>query len=330
MKNKIMSLLKNLIVTDYFRFFIHIRNYLSIQIIAKALVIISIPIITRLLTPEDFGVLGLFDSTIAVMQLLLGLGLSGAIFRYILESTVHQNRKEFISTQLNLVFIVNIVIFTLLLYADDYIASYIGFPTSMLYYCYIISFLNLNFLIYKSILQADQKSGQLAKLEIFANVSKTILMVILIIILENQKYMGKVYSFLVIAGITMGYSFWKLGQRNYLGFILKTRHLVYSLSFALPLLPHQLSAYILNSFDRIIIGNQIGFQSVGLYSLAYSVGLLMNDVSQAINRAWSPYFIEKMNQLDYKSIQTTYNKNHKLILSAAFFLFCSPKKQFSY
>ena len=45
--------------------------------------------------------------------------------------------------------------------------------------------------------------------------------------------------------------------------------------FNLPLVPHYLSGAILNTADRIMIEKMVGASAAGIYSLAYSVSLIM-------------------------------------------------------
>jgi O-antigen/teichoic acid export membrane protein len=69
-----------------------------------------------------------------------------------------------------------------------------------------------------------------------------------------------------------------------------------ALSFGLPLVPHGLSAWILNLSDRWLIGLFIGLPAfaaqaaVGIYAFGYVLGQAIALVAVSFNSAWSPFF----------------------------------------
>ena len=64
----------------------HGKNYLFGNFMIQGLNFISIPILTRLLTPRDYGVISIFSSIIQIFTVLIGLNLTGAIARKYYES----------------------------------------------------------------------------------------------------------------------------------------------------------------------------------------------------------------------------------------------------
>jgi len=65
--------------------------------------------------------------------------------------------------------------------------------------------------------------------------------------------------------------------------------------YSFPLVPHQLSVWALNLSDRLIIahyGRAFAYE-LGLYSLGYSVAMLMQTVVAAFNTIWAPVYMEQ-------------------------------------
>ncbi len=75
-----------------------------------------------------------------------------------------------------------------------------------------------------------------------------------------------------------------------------------ALLFNLPLIPHYLSTYLLNSCDRIMISNLVGDIATAYYSVAYSVAAVATIVWGAVNGSLVPYTYEKCKEKDYLSI----------------------------
>jgi len=65
-----------------------------------------------------------------------------------------------------------------------------------------------------------------------------------------------------------------------------------SLSFSLPLVPHLVMASGLVVADRFILEHYRNLSEVGIYSLAYTFGMVMYLVTQSLSQAWLPMFFE--------------------------------------
>jgi O-antigen/teichoic acid export membrane protein len=65
-----------------------------------------------------------------------------------------------------------------------------------------------------------------------------------------------------------------------------------SLSFGLPLVPHLVMASGLVVADRFILEHYRNLGEVGIYSLAYTFGMVMYLVTQSLSQAWLPMFFE--------------------------------------
>jgi O-antigen/teichoic acid export membrane protein len=72
-----------------------------------------------------------------------------------------------------------------------------------------------------------------------------------------------------------------------------------SLAFGLPLLPHSLSAWVLNLSDRwliglLVVGSAAAAQAaIGVYSFGYLLGQLVALVAFSFNAAWVPFFYQR-------------------------------------
>ena len=78
---------------------------------------------------------------------------------------------------------------------------------------------------------------------------------------------------------------------------------IYALKFNIPLIPHYLSTMILNHSDRIMILNICGASNAAIYSVAYSIAMLMTIVQNAINSAITPWLYNKLSNQSYAGIK---------------------------
>ena len=77
--------------SDFNELLSHAKNYVSADILAKGLAFLSIPILTRLLTTEDYGVLGVYFIS-SIFIIIFGLGIRGSVTRYYYEGSKDFNK----------------------------------------------------------------------------------------------------------------------------------------------------------------------------------------------------------------------------------------------
>ncbi len=77
----------------------------------------------------------------------------------------------------------------------------------------------------------------------------------------------------------------------------------YALRFNIPLIPHYLSTMVLNHSDRIMILNMCSAADAAIYSVAYSIAMLMTIVQNAINSAITPWLYGKLASNDFDKVK---------------------------
>ena len=73
-----------------------------------------------------------------------------------------------------------------------------------------------------------------------------------------------------------------------------------SLSFGLPLVPHQISYWIKTGLDRYLIAFLLTQEAVGIYSAGYQVGFSIFILVSAVNQAIVPYLYKKLKYYSFK------------------------------
>ena len=87
------------------------------------------------------------------------------------------------------------------------------------------------------------------------------------------------------------------GRRITLGFC------KYAFALSLPLLVHELSTLLLNSSDKIIIHRLCGESDAALYSIAYTIAMIITMLMSSVNQAWVPWFFDKLEARDTEGIK---------------------------
>lgn len=82
---------------------------------------------------------------------------------------------------------------------------------------------------------------------------------------------------------------------------------LFALSFCIPLMPHYLSEFVLNSSDRLVINYLCGSGDVALYAVASSVSGLVGIITSAINASYAPYTYQKISSGETEELGHTTN-----------------------
>jgi len=294
----------------------HGKNYVSASVMTKGLALISIPVMTRLLSPSDYGLLAVFDSLTAILGIIFGLGFRGAVSRYYYEKA--DDFGSFFTTNVLFVMGVGILLGIAVYLNRIFISDLMNIPVPLALFALFMAWISSSYTLVSAYLQASKQSLLLYRLTVVNAVLSLILTITITLLLKENFYLGSVYSSLIVSFIFFFFSIYiifKIGTWSF-----DTRHLKYSLVFGLPIIVHLLSALILNSFDQIMINKMVGSHETGLYSFAYKVGMLFQMVITGLNQAWVPMFYEKLRDDKYKEIEETAKKFSYLVAGTALLL----------
>lgn len=294
----------------------HSKNYLLAEFVTRAMGFITIPIFTRLLLPEEYGILAIFASIISIFTVFMGVNFNGAVSRYYYEKN-NDFASYLGSITLFLVFFNLLLILTTYFFRER-LSSFFRIDSDLFLLAIVISSLNCFVFIFLSYLQASKNSRQYAAISLAQNLTIIILAIFWVYILDTNRYLGRIYAQLLITGIVffyIGYNIILLSR-----FSIQWNHIRYALKFGIPLIPHVLSGFVLSMFDRVIINQIVGPSQTGLYSFAYNIGIIMNVVVMAMNKSWVPIFYEALENKALAKIQKIANYYSCVVFFAALFL----------
>jgi O-antigen/teichoic acid export membrane protein len=276
----------------------HGRIYFSASAALKGLSIIGIPIMTRLLTPEDYGILNIFAVYTTIAATVFTLNLNVGVSRYFFEK--HNDFNSFLGTATIIPFALLCFSFIVLISFPDQFAWWLDLPVITIYFLVPIAMTSFLKGVHLHVFRAKRESKKVRSLSIIAGYIGFVLGIALVYFHEIEgRYEGKLWSGLImvfIIGFIVVKRIWPLIKLHF-----KWDHLKYMVSYGLPLLPANLSGFILMQFDRVMIGSYLGKGEAGQYSFAYNISMLQVMIMNALYYSWSPKYYEYMNNKDYKS-----------------------------
>jgi len=250
-----------------------VRGSLALVIsqgVSFGLSIINTLILARLLTPADFGIIGMVTVLINFIALFKDAGLSTA--------TIQNNKIE--SSQISTLFWINAAISLLLgliiLVSSPLIASFYNKPelTSVTIVLSISFMLEGTIIQHRALLQRHLKFTALAIIDILAQLSMIIVAIIMAVL--GFRYWalvgGTIASILTLIILTFYSCPWTPGKMQ------KGAGVRNMLKFGGRLTVSNFVHYLSRNLDSLLIGRMIGAEPLGLYSKAFN--LLMTPLNQ--------------------------------------------------
>lgn len=252
---------------------------------------------TRFLTPSDFGTVALAEVIAAIVAAVSSLGLTAAMqplyFSYAGKRTM---LRKCISTLLRLGAGATAFFFVLSLLGGTLLPTAAGFRVA--FFPYIVLALGtaaaLQLVDYRLVLyQIEEKPVSYSMLAA-ACFGLTGAATVFRVILVRGGAVGLLGGKLTGAMLTLCLAVW-LGRR-WLDGGWDMSFVREALTLSLPLVPHLLLALGLVAADRLILQHYRNMEEVGIYSLAYTFGMMMFLVTASVVQAWSPVFYRMASQ----------------------------------
>ena len=286
--------------------------YLLSNLINALIPFLLLPILTRVLTPAEYGIIAMFTVSIGIFNAFTGLSLHGAVnVRYF--DLSKEEMKNYISTCVLLLIISTLLVLLVVISSNSWLPTVLGIPNDWLIVAVIISGFQFIANIRLALWQVTGKAWSYGGFQISRTLLDALLSLVLILGVSmawQGRLLAQSIAFLTFGGIALYWlykeDFFKLPER----FRLYSRD---ALSFGIPLIPHTIGGLLVITTDRIIIANILGNDSVGIYMVAFQVSQVLGLIADSFNKAYAPWL--------YKQLSKTDKSNHPFIIKGTYAYF---------
>jgi len=278
--------------------------YLSSSILSKAIPFLLLPVMTRYLTPEEYGGLSIYLMLITLYGAFIGMAIHSNITRNFFKVS-----KIELSIYIGNVFY--ILSFTFIFYliityiVSLFYSTIFSIPSSWLLLIPFISVMAMINEINTTILRNEQRAYMFGVFEIsntFIKMSLTILFLVFFSLGWHSQVLGILIGSVVFFIIGILY----LKKRGYISMVYDKNKIKSILDVSIPLIPHIIGGVVIAASDRLFIERMVGLEAVGTYSVGYMFGMVVMLFTDAFIKAWSPWF--------YKSLaKPTGSKKQKIV-----------------
>ena len=273
------------------------------SIIQKGIQLITVPFFTRILTAEQYGQYSLYQSWLSIISIFATLNLSSGVFNNGMLK-YKEERTKYISSMQGLSTIVSLLVIGVYISCKNMWNKIIGLPDIVIVAMLIEIFFTPAFQFW------SMKQRYLFKYKALVIITLVIAVfnpVVGLIAVSNtsQKGIARILS-VVVVNVFVGLFFYIYNFIKGKTFYYK-EYWKFALLFNLPLIPHYLSMVVLSQADRIMIEKMFGQEKIAIYSVAYSVSMVMNIIVTSINSSYVPWTYQKIENGQYKEFRKMSN-----------------------
>ncbi len=269
-------------MSTFKKFITHYSQFLGAGVISQMLGFVTFPILTRLLTKEQYGMMGLVTTTMLMAVAVAKSGLSDGIIRLYKEYDSTPEQRDLFSSTVIVRGLI-LALFTTILYIIifPYLRRYlkIGEVYSI---CFMVMaaylFIRPLNIIVLNILRIRGKTLFINVTGIFGRILSIGLSLSLLVYIAHDLYgyfLGIIAAELTVSLILFYWFFknYRIGLKHVSGDLA-----VKLIKFGAPLLLTELSFLLLTYADRYMILVYRGEDTLGLYSVGYNLAMYISDL----------------------------------------------------
>lgn len=277
--------------------------FLFCSFFLKGISFISAPIFTRILSTEEYGIQSIFSSYEQVFLILSTFEMAGGAYVRGLMKYKSQ-AKEFLQGIILLSTILTSIVFCFFLIFSEFFCDLSGVSIwpFILMFAYLLLYPSFQCWMMKGRFEYQYKKVVVAT--IFMSTSSTLCSLLAVIFIsptaECKIISGLIVNIIICSLFFVKSCSIKVIKSNW-AFIKET--MIFSLKFQSPLVLHSLSYLILAQMDRIMIGALDSKTNAAIYSVAYSVAVIVSIFQSALRDSFSPYRLKSLEKRSYGNIK---------------------------
>ncbi|KIZ30510.1 hypothetical protein C5137_15570 [Bacillus cereus] len=250
--------------------------YFVFSILTQVINMLLIPLYTNNLSQMEYGKYELLNTIQQLLGLAITVGVYSGLKRFYYET---ENKHLLKNTALNFSFLWGASVYVFIYFLSPTISDYVfnGEQAAIGYIRLIVvsSILTCLISIYTSFYEMEFKAFRAAVIQL-SILTITFGLAFYFVAIREEGIIGALKS-ISIANLIVFVILFVGDFRNY-KFKINTGYLKNMLNYGGGLLLGQISAWVLNLIDRFFIKDLISYSAVGIYSLSYKIGMLINPV----------------------------------------------------
>ncbi|MDX9856796.1 MAG: oligosaccharide flippase family protein [candidate division Zixibacteria bacterium] len=262
--------------------------YFGSSIVNKAIPFLLLPVLTRYLSPAEYGTVAIFQVLLTFLNPVVDLNISQNILR----KYFHLSREDLAAYIANILLVLfgSFTVATILLAAVVlFTGNVFGLPAGWITVLPLISLVNMVNKCNLVLLIQERRPLAYGTYEIGSTILNVTVSLTLIIA-YGMGWEGRATGILTASVIIGLISLVHMRRRRLLLPSVSSVSIREILKVSLPLVPHMLGIVVVGFTDRLFIDRMLGKEAVGIYAVGYQFGMITMLFGDAFMKSWSPWF----------------------------------------
>lgn len=271
--------------------------YLVSNILNAIIPFSLLPILTRYLSPEEYGQVAMFQTLTGALVAFVGLSMVGAANRKYYDGNLGKDDlAEFIGACLQILVITSLISLVVLTVFSGKFSEWLGLSKQWILLAVLITAANAIINLRLGQWQVRKQAFKYGVLQISRSLLDFVLSLGLVVLLVKGAD-GRLSAQIMAAGIFSLIALWLLKRGDLLSLLsLRPDYIREALKFGVPLIPHVGGIFLLSSIDRFVINSELGLAQAGIYMVAVQISTAVALVFDAMNKAYVPWLFERLSR----------------------------------
>jgi len=278
-----------------------VSTYAGASIVEKSIPILLLPILTRLLSTFDYGIIATVNAVRGALDPVISMSTPGAVGRAYFD----RDKPEFdFNSYTYNALVINgsllILAFFVLLSIQSYIPgiSEVGIPWLVFILIYVWAAATGGIKVKLWVYQRKPRSyGMYNVLKTLVNVSLSIILVGVFIRSWEGRVLGIGLTELAFSLIAL----YVLFKSDGLNFRINFNYIKDILKFGLPLILHSVGMIAISTADKLFLNALVGVSATGVYGVGYVLGSSLIFLAAPVDMSAEPIIYSRLGHLDEES-----------------------------
>ena len=269
------------------------------NMLIKGINFLSLPLFSRLLNTEEFGIYNVFVSYEAILYVIIGMAIHSSIRSANIK--FKGNINEYTSS-VSIIYLVNamIMLFIALIF-NKQLSKLLAFDKLIIVLLIFYSLGSALLSLYNNYISLEYSYKKYLLVSFFNSVGNVCISLVLILTIFKKKrdigrIVGATSTICILAFFILCIMYKKAKPK------INKSYWKFAVKYSIPIVPHRISQVLLAQFDRIMIRSIVGNAAAGIYSLAGNIMLILTIITDSISTAWSTWFYDQISENRIESI----------------------------
>lgn len=303
--------------------------YLGANTLHAVIPFALLPILTRYLTPQEYGEVAMFQTLLGALAAFVGLSVRGTAVRKFYDDEVTSDElANYIGACLQILLCMSILVALGLGIFSPRISRWVGLDPKWVNLAIVATTANSIIQLRFGQWQVRKQAFKYGLFQISRSALDFVLSIGFVIILvmgAEGRNLAQVVGACVFASLSL-YSLYR--SRLLVVRCWRPDYFSEIFRFGLPLVPHVAGTFLLLAVDRFVISSMLGLEEAGIYMVAAQISMAFSLGFDALNKAFVPWLFERLKRNDMAEkvqiVRYTYCWFAFILCGALSFFFAGP------